>query len=153
MGLRETIEPMFNLIWGTAQRNVEAMPEPGTEFRPAGLETRSFREIAVHMANSCVGFGENIGKTTWERMVVFSPETVRSKAQVLDAMRQGGDRFLAALPRLTDQEAAKVIKTPWGVELPQGFVVAGQVPHLFYHNGQLAIYLRLQGVKPLYLAR
>lgn len=144
---------MFGLVWGTAAKNVEAMPDAGLEFKPAGLETRTFREIAVHMANACVMFGENIGKETWERIVTFPPDQVRTKATVLDAMRQGGERFLAALPRLTDEEAARMSRMPWGAELPQGVVIAGHVPHIFYHNGQLAIYLRMRGIKPLFLAR
>jgi len=37
--------------------------------------------------------------------------------------------------------------------MSQGDILAGHVPHMYYHNGQLAIYLRLQGVRPLFLAR
>ncbi len=153
MGLRETVAPAFQLVWGTAVKNVEAMPDAGMEFKPEGLETRRYREIAVHMANASVTFGENIGKSQWERVTAFPPDQVRTKQQVLDAMRQAGERFVGSLSRLTDQEAARVVRTPWGVEMPQGQLIAGHVPHMFYHNGQLAIYLRMQGVKPLFLAR
>ncbi len=152
MAIRETLAPMFQMIWGTAQRNAEAMPEGEMEFRPDGLETRSFREIALHMANSNVLFGENIGKTTWERVLAYAPDQVRAKRDVLDAMRQSGERFLANLRRLTEDEERRTVTTPWGAQMPQGAVVAGQVPHLFYHNGQLTIYLRMRGIKPLFLA-
>ncbi len=153
MAVRETLAPAFQLVWNTALKNVEAMPDRGMEFRPDGLETRSFREIALHMANACVTFGENVGKGAWERIIAFPPEEVRGKAQVLGAMRQAGDRWLAGLARLTDQEASRVVRTPWGMEMPQGQLLGGHVPHMFYHNGQLAIYLRMQGVTPLFLAR
>ncbi len=153
MGLRETVAPSFQLVWGAAIKNVEAMPESGIEFRPEGLDTRSFREIALHMANVCATFGENIGKDTWERIMAFPPDTLRTKSQVLDAMRRVGERFLESLSRLTDQEAARVSRMPWGMEMPQGQAIAGHVPHMFYHNGQLAIYLRMQGIKPLFLSR
>ncbi len=151
MGVRETVQPGFQLIWDTAIRNVELMPEEGVAFRPNGLETRTFGEIAVHMANVCCTFGDNIGKSTWERVIVFSPEQTRSKPEILSAMRQAADRFLAGLSRLTDQEAGRMVKAPWGMEMPQGQIVAAHVPHTFYHNGQLAIYLRMQGIKPLFL--
>lgn len=144
---------MFHMVWGTAIKNVEAMPDAGIEFKPEGLETRSFREIAVHMANVCVTFGENIGRDSWERTIAFPPDKIHGKRAVLDAMRQGGERFAASLSRLSDQEAARVVRTPWGMEMPQGQIIGGHVPHMFYHNGQLTIYLRMKGVKPLFLAR
>lgn len=153
MGLRETVSPMFHMVWTTAIKNVELMPESGVGFRPTGLETRTFGEVAVHMANVCCTFGDNVGQATWERVMAFPPEKFRSKAQVVDAMQQGGERFLAGLSKLTDQEAGRTVKTPWGMEMPQGQILAGHVPHMFYHNGQLTIYLRMQGIKPLFLTR
>lgn len=153
MAARETLAPAFRLVWNTALKNVEAVPERGLEFKPEGLDTRSLREIALHMANACVTFGDNVGKGAWERIIAFPPDAVREKGRVLDAMRQAGERWLAGLSRLTDEEAARVVRTPWGMEMPQGQILAGHVPHMFYHNGQLAIYLRMQGIKPLFLAR
>jgi len=153
MGIREAVQPGFHLVWGTVRKNVEAMPEEGLAFAPGGLETRSFREIAVHTANACATFGENIGRSAWERIIAFPPDKHTTKAQVLAALAQGGEQFLAGLGRLSDEEAARVVRTPWGVEMAQGQIVAGHVPHMFYHNGQLAIYLRMKGVKPFFLAR
>ena len=129
------------------------MPEQGLGAKPDGLDTRSFREIALHMANASTTFGENVGRSTWERILAFPPEQHTSKSQVLSALAQGGDRFLAGVSRLSDDEVARVVKTPWGAEMAQGHLVAGHVPHMFYHNGQLTIYLRMHGVKPLFLAR
>ena len=153
MDLRDAVRPGFALVWGTVRKNVEAMPEEGLAFKPDGLETRAFREIAVHMANVCVTFGENIGRNPWERVIAFPPEKHTSRSQVLDALQQGGDRFLAGLSRLSGEEAARVVQTPWGVEMAQGQIVAAHVPHMFYHNGQMTIYLRMRGIKPLFLAR
>ena len=153
MGIREAVQPGFRLVWGTVRKNVEAMPEEDLAFRPEGLETRSFRDIAVHMANASVTFGENIGRNEWERILAFPPEKHTTKAQLLDALAQGGERFRAGLSRLSDEEVGRVVRTPWGMEMPQGQIVAGHVPHMFYHNGQLCIYLRLKGVKPVFLAR
>ena len=153
MGLRETVQPAFQMIWGTVRRNVEAMPDAEMEFRPQGLETRSFREIVLHMANASVMFGENIGKSQWERMVTYPPDTVATKGQVLEALQKAGERFLAGVARLSDEESARLVRVPWGAEMPQGPLVAGHVPHMFYHNGQLALYLRMRGTRPLFLAR
>ena len=153
MAVRESIEPGYRAIWTAVQQNVELMPEGQLDVKPEGLETRSFREIAVHIANASATFGENIGKTVWERVVAFPPDNFRSKAQVLDAVRQGGERYLGGLARLTDQEAGKVIETPWGVKMPQGIVVGFAVPHTFYHNGQMSIYLRMAGIKPVFAVR
>jgi uncharacterized damage-inducible protein DinB len=153
VGVRESIEPGFRAIWTAVQQNIELMPESRLDVKPEGLETRSFREIALHIANSCVVFSDNIGKSTWERITAFPPDNYRSKAQVLDAVRQGGERYLAGLGRLSDQEAARVVETPWGAKMPQGALVGFQVPHVFYHNGQLSIYLRTAGVKPVFAVR
>jgi uncharacterized damage-inducible protein DinB len=153
VGVRESIEPGFRAIWTAVQQNVELMPEARLDIKPEGLEMRSFREIALHIANSCVVFSENIGKSTWERFVAFPPDNYQSKAQVLDAVRQGGERYLAGLAGLTDEEAARIVETPWGARMPQGVLVGFAVPHAFYHNGQLSIYLRTAGIKPVFVAR
>ena len=153
MGIREAVQPAFQLCWGTIRKNVDLMPDAGLNFKPEGLETRSFREVALHTANTCVVFGENIGKTAWERIAAFPPESHVSKAQVLAALAQAGDRFASGLSRLTDEEAGRVVRTPWGMELPQGQLIAGHVPHMMYHNGQMTIYLRMRGIKPFFLAR
>jgi len=129
------------------------MPEGRLDAKPEGLETRSFREIAMHIANSCVMFSDNIGKNVWERVTAFPPDNYRSRAQVLDAVRQGGERYVAGLAKLTDQEAARIVETPWGAKLPQGALVGFAVPHVFYHNGQLSIYLRMAGIKPVFAVR
>jgi uncharacterized damage-inducible protein DinB len=152
VGARERIEPGFRTIWTAVQQNVELMPEGHLDAKPEGLETRSFREIAMHIANSSVMFSDNIGKSVWERVTAFPPDNFRSRSQVLDAVRQGGERYIAGLDRLTDQEAAKIVDTPWGAKLPQGALVGFQVPHVFYHNGQLSIYLRMAGIKPVFAA-
>jgi len=153
VGIRESIEPGFRTIWTAVQQNVELMPEGRLDAKPEGLETRSFREIAMHIANSCVMFSDNIGKNVWERVTAFPPDNYRSRAQVLDAVRQGGERYVAGLAKLTDQEAARIVETPWGAKLPQGALVGFAVPHVFYHNGQLSIYLRMAGIKPVFAVR
>ena len=153
MGARESIEPGFRAIWTAVQQNVELMPEGRLDLKPDGLETRSFREIALHIANATVMFSDNIGKTVWERIMTFPPDNFRSRAQVLDAVRQAGERYLTGLEKLTDQEAARIVEAPWGAKLPQGMLVAFSVPHTFYHNGQLSIYLRMAGIKPVFAVR
>jgi uncharacterized damage-inducible protein DinB len=153
MGVREMVQPGFQLIWATAQKNVEIMPEESLDFKPAGLDTRSFREIPLHMANTCVTFGSNVGKPAWERMTPYAPDAIRTRAQIIETMREAGDRFLAGLGALNDQEAARVVTTPWGAQMAQGQIMAAHIPHMFYHNGQMTIYLRMQGVKPFFLAR
>ena len=153
MGIREAVLPGFGLVWSTVQKNVGAMPDDGLNFRPEGLETRSFRDIALHMSNASVTFGENIGRSSWERILAYAPENYADKTRVLAALNEAGDRFVSGLSRLSDEEAARVVRTPWGMEMAQGQVVAGHVPHMFYHNGQLSVYLRMRGLKPLFLAR
>src|SRR5579883_3018313 len=86
------------------------MPESLMDFAPEGLETRSFRAIALHAANASVIFGENIGRGVWERIEAYPAERVVSKAQVLVSMREAGQRFLAGLARLTDDEARRVVR-------------------------------------------
>jgi len=152
MGVREMVQPGFQLIWVTAQKNVTLMPEGGLDFKPEGLDTRAFREIPIHMANACVTFGSNVGKPAWERMAPYTPDEIRTRTQLVDTMREAGDRFLAGLAGLNDQEAARVVTTPWGAQMAQGQIMAAHISHMFYHNGQMTIYLRMQGVKPLFLA-
>src|SRR5205807_8096345 len=108
MGIREAVQPAYQLCWGTVRKNVDMMPDTALNFKPEGLETRSFREVALHMANSCATFGENIGKTAWERIAAFPPESHSSKAQVLAALTQTRDRMSSRLTHLTDTCARRV---------------------------------------------
>jgi uncharacterized damage-inducible protein DinB len=153
VGAGEMIERGYRPIWQAVQQNVEAMPDDRLDHKPEGLEMRSFREIALHIANASVMFGDNIGKATWERMMPFTPDACRTKAQVLDAVRQGGERFLAAVGRMTDQQVAQIVEPPFGGKIPQGVLVGFAIPHTFYHNGQLSIYLRMAGIKPTFAVR
>src|SRR5207237_10209897 len=101
MGIREAVQPAFQLCWGTIRKNVDLMPDAGLNFKPEGLETRSFREVALHTANTCVVFGENIGKTAWERIAGFPPESNASKGKGLAALARAGARLASGGSGLT----------------------------------------------------
>src|SRR5579864_8239242 len=94
-----------------------------------------------------------VWRTVRKNVEAMPADGLEFKPQVLSALSQAGDRFLASLGGLTDEEAARIVRVPWGAEMAQGVVVAAEVPHMFYHNGQLAIYMRMRGVKPLFLER
>lgn len=134
---------------------VEAMPEEKFAFAPTAGEfkgVKTFAQQAKHIAAVNVliaaalleekpaldaGAGEN------------GPETVKTKAEVVKYLKDSYAYLHKAMGALTEANVLGLVKSPFGDGKGSrlGFATIG-VSHGFDHYGQIAVYLRMNGIIP-----
>ena len=134
---------------------VEAMPEDKFAFAPSNGEfkgVKTFAEQAKHIAAVNVmiaaalleekpamdtGAGEN------------GPESVRTKAEVVKYLKDSYAYLHKGMGALTEANVLGLVKSPFGDGKGSrlGFATIG-VSHGFDHYGQIAVYLRMNGIIP-----
>jgi uncharacterized damage-inducible protein DinB len=144
----------IKIIEGEFVPAAEAMPEDKYDFAPTNGEfkgVRTFAQQIKHVAaiNYIVAaaiLGEKPPVDTNEEK---GPETVKSKADILKFLKDSFAYAHKAVATVTDANALEPIATPFGKEkgtrLGLGTVFAW---HGFDHYGQMAEYLRMNGIVP-----
>lgn len=130
----------------------EAMPEAKYSFVPAGGNfegVRSFAEQVKHVACANFAFFNEIeGKRPPEHCEKGGPDKAKTKAELLKYLQDSfayGNRVLATI---TAQNALGRVEGPYaGPNTRLGIAVAA-VWHIADHYGQLAVYLRMNGIVP-----
>lgn len=134
---------------------LEAMPEEKFPFAPTNGEfkgVKTFAEQAKHIASVNVliaaslleekpamdgGAGEN------------GPEAVKTKAEILKYVKDSYAYLHKAMGSLTEANVLGLVKSPFGPGQGTrlGFATIG-ISHGFDHYGQIAVYLRMNGIIP-----
>ena len=130
----------------------EAMPESKYDFVPSAGEfkgVRSFAEQVKHVACANFAFFNEIeGKTPPEHCEKGGPAPAKTKAELVKYLRDSfdyGDRVLATI---NAQNALTRVEGPYaGPNTRLGIAVAA-VWHIADHYGQIAEYLRMNGIVP-----
>jgi uncharacterized damage-inducible protein DinB len=140
----------------------EDIPEGQYSYR-AAPETRSVGELLVHIASS-PNMAERIHaterRTTMEGFdfmglfgeMMAQEKAPRSKAQVIDLLRQNGDRFAKWLEGVEDSFLAERVKMPAGMGTPDSKtrfeMLLGAKEHEMHHRAQLMLIERTLGIVP-----
>jgi uncharacterized damage-inducible protein DinB len=139
----------------------EEIPEEHYGFRPSP-ESRSVAQTLVHiaMANRLpklihfeqrrvnfdgFDFFAEVGK------VVAEENVERSKSQILDLLRTGGERFAALLESATEEFLAETVTYPAGMQPPSKSrfeMLLSAKEHEMHHRGQLMTIERMLGIVP-----
>ncbi len=134
---------------------VEAMPEEKFAFAPTNGEfkgVKTFAEQAKHIAAVNIliaaalleekpamdaGAGEN------------GPDAVKTKAEVVKYLKDSYAYLNKGMGALTEANVLGLVKSPFGEGKGTrlGFATIG-VSHGFDHYGQIAVYLRMNGIIP-----
>jgi len=130
----------------------EAMPESKYDSVPSAGEfkgVRSFAEQVKHVACANFAFFNEIeGKTPPEHCEKGGPAPAKTKAELVKYLRDSfdyGDRVLATI---NAQNALTRVEGPYaGPNTRLGIAVAA-VWHIADHYGQIAEYLRMNGIVP-----
>lgn len=147
--LRQDWQVMKQLIVGIA----DAMPEDGFDYASTP-EQRTFGEQALHVAGGNVFLLGFLGADA-ERPAI-DPRNTRtfgytatSKADVLAALADSFDYGAAALEELDDDALlARVDGPPFLPQTTRIRLVYFVIGHIWDIYGQMAVYLRLNGVVP-----
>lgn len=133
---------------------VEAMPEDKFGFAPTNGEFKNARTFAMqvkHVAavNYLVG-GVILGeKPPVETGGENGPDSVKSKADIVKFLKDSYAYAHKAVAAINEANAVEPIKNPFGESMTTRMNMATVFGwHGFDHYGQMAIYLRMNGIVP-----
>jgi uncharacterized damage-inducible protein DinB len=130
----------------------EAMPAEKYDYLPSAgdfKDARSFAEQVKHVACANYAFFNEIeGKTPPEHCEKGGPSSAKSKAELLKYLKDSFDYGNQVLQTVDAKNALDRVEGPYaGPNTKLGLAVAA-VWHIADHYGQIAEYLRMNGIIP-----
>src|SRR5215475_12048446 len=129
----------------------EAMPEDKYSFAPTNGEfkgVRTFAQQVKHVAAVNYVFGSVI---IGEKMPVEGgengPDSVKTKAEILKFLNDSFAYLHKALASITDKNGLEQVEL-FGMKAARLSVGAFSTAHPMDHYGQMAVYLRMNGIVP-----
>jgi uncharacterized damage-inducible protein DinB len=136
----------FGMVLGVTRRLVDQFPDDQIDYRPTP-EVRSVQELVAHVYGYLTEAVNTVaaGKQTQEPERRFE-----SKADLLKWMDSQVEAAFDTFHKLTDEQISAEIEC-WGEKF-RGYQILDFVmqEHL-HHRGQLTVYLRLLGIKPVFV--
>ncbi len=133
---------------------VEAMPEAKFAFAPSQGEfkgVKTFAEQAKHIASVNVVIAAALleEKPAMDPGGENGPEALKTKAEIVKYLKDSYAYLHRAMDGLTEANILGLVKSPWGDNKGTrlGFATIA-VGHGFDHYGQVAVYLRMNGIVP-----
>jgi len=133
---------------------VEAMPEATFAFAPTQGEfkgVKTFAEQARHIASVNVALAAALReeKPAMDPGGENGPEALKTKAEIVAYLKASFAYLHKAMDGLTEASLMALVKSPWGEGKGTrlGFATLS-LSHGFDHYGQIAVYLRMNGIVP-----
>jgi uncharacterized damage-inducible protein DinB len=132
----------------------EAMPEDKFDFAPANGEfkgVRTFSEQIKHVAAVNYIFGAAIlsEKPPVDVGDESGPASIKTKAEVLSYLKDSFAYVHKAILTINEKNLVAPLKSPFGEGSVTRLSLATSVgAHCFDHYGQMAVYLRMNGIVP-----
>jgi len=130
----------------------EAMPADKYDFIPTAgnfKDARSFAEQIKHVACANVAFFNEIeGKTPPEHCEKGGPSPAKTKAELLQYLKDSFDYGNKVLPTITTKNAFDRINGPYAAPNSRLGIAVAAVWHIADHYGQIVEYLRMCGIVP-----
>jgi uncharacterized damage-inducible protein DinB len=132
----------------------DAMPEDKYSFAPTGGEfkgARTFAQQVKHVAavNYIVGAAILGEKPPVDTAGESGPDAIQSKADILKFLKDSFAYAHKATGTIDEKNAVSPIKNPFGDEPATRLGMASVFAwHGFDHYGQMAVYLRMNGIIP-----
>ena len=133
---------------------VEAMPAEAFDFAPTAGEfkgVKTFAQQARHIASVNVLLAAALleEKPAMDPGGENGPEALKTKAEVVKYLKDSYAYLHKAYGTLTEANILGLVKSPWGEGRGTRLSYAGiGVSHGFDHYGQIAVYLRMNGIVP-----
>lgn len=130
---------------------INQIPEDKLDFKPVP-EVFSFKELVLHIFDCEKAFVDAVvkGELTMDQFVAPDHSKFKTVQDLHDYAKAVHEELDAKVAALSDEELMKPINTPWGT-MPVFVHMNGAYEHMWHHRGQLYTYLRLVGVKPLFV--
>jgi len=132
----------------------EAMPEDRFNFAPASGEfkgVKTFAQQVRHVASANYMFGAGVAgeKPPVDLGGEDGPEALKTKADIVKFLKDSFAYCHKAFAGIKDANATASIPAPWGQGTATRLGLATlTVAHGFDHYGQMAVYLRMNGIIP-----
>lgn len=131
----------------------EAMPEDKYNFAPSEGEfkgVRTFAQQVKHVATANYMFwGAALGEKPPETKDENGPDSIKSKADILQFLKDSFAWGHRAANSLTMQNELEMVPNPFGKnKIARIHATSFPIAHAFDHYGQMVEYLRMNGVIP-----
>jgi uncharacterized damage-inducible protein DinB len=148
----------FRTVRANTIQIAEEIPEDKYSFRPAE-GTRTVAETLAHIATT-TGWPQALHgpRLTAVNFELFMGEmqkanataaAMTTKAQIIEALKTGGDKFAAFLEGFPDEALAEVVEYPSGMPSKTRFeMLLSPKEHEMHHRAQLMVVERMLGITP-----
>ena len=150
--IAESVGDVLQYAQGQFLAAAEAMPAEKYSFIPTGGSfkgARSFGEQVKHVACANYAFFNEIeGKTPPELCEKGGPSKAKTKAELLQYLRDSFDYSNRVLPTITAQNALDRATGRYAAPNTKLGLATVAVWHIADHYGQIVEYLRMNGIVP-----
>ena len=122
----------------------DAMPEDTFDYRSTP-EQRTYGEQILHIAGANVGF---LGTLGGQAPAPTMSREATAKAEILQALADSFDYGTALIEEQTDETMVGVVDARFFGESTRARVISFLLGHTWDVYGQMAVYLRLNGIVP-----
>ncbi len=141
----------FGPVWQRAKtytlKMAEAMPEKHYQYKPA-KDAKTFEEELTHIVTN-IGFLQYYVTGVKADFLDGFKKTGKSKSETLSMLNKAFDAVTEQVEKLQDKEAGHSVKFfAKNVAMTKKGIYYLIRDHLTHHRAQLAVYLRLKGIKP-----
>jgi uncharacterized damage-inducible protein DinB len=158
-GAQDGIDPMARTVtrWFTMIEQqfvglADAMPAERWTFAPKDGEfkgVRTFAEQVKHVACANFAFFNEVEhKQPPPDCETGGPSAAKSKAELMQYLRESFTYAAQVLGRLTPANAMEPVEGPYGGKTTRLGMATMAVWHASDHYGQLVVYLRMNGIVP-----
>lgn len=126
-------------------KTIESIPEDKFGFRPT-LEEMSFSDQIAHIAGNMLWLSST-HLTHAKPTITKDNFTGKSKKELLNLLSQSFDFVQVAFLNLNENDLSTQVEL-FGKSVSKRQIVWLIHDHLTHHRGQLAVYLRLNNIKP-----
>lgn len=140
----EAVYGYFRMVLGMTRKLVEQIPADKLGFRPTP-ESRSAAEVVSHMYTFLVDAMETIAR---RQSVTSTDPTFTDRAVLVAYMDEQVSKAFQRFGGFSDEDLAAEVEAYGSKFSGSQFLTFAYDEH-WHHRGQLTVYLRLLGVKPL----
>jgi uncharacterized damage-inducible protein DinB len=145
----ETLFSHWGLVRKGLIRTIEKFSESDLHYNPypGGWPVG---QIMVHVANAEEGwFRYAVTKEIEEWPSYLQFENYPNKSEVLEVLASVHEATERYLENLIEEDLAKEIHTPWGEDIPLGWIIWHVLEHEIHHRGELSLILGILGKEGL----
>jgi len=135
---------MYSMLSGVVISAAEKMPEENYSFKPTP-DIRSFGQLVGHLADSQYYFCSLAAGETKSGGAVEKNKT--SKADLIASLKDAVAYCKGVYAAMTDATGGEMVKF-MNSDMARLAVLAGNVAHDYEHYGNMATYMRLNGIVP-----